>query len=460
MRRRTTATTIVATCIALIAAVAAILATAPAAGASTTQKSFITFYGWWDNTPPGGDISYPDLHSTAGGTGTYADPITFASDSSEIAPGTRIYVARVKKYFIMEDGCDECSADWSGKGPDGGPNLWHFDLWLGGKGGNAMKAIQCEDALTNYNADNTPSLEPVVVDPPSTETYDPTPIFNTSTGACYGGATPTITVGQYKNTSTASCIDDPGNSASSGVKLVMAACNGSAEQQLTFDGTFLQRNNLCADMSGSNLDLKTCTGGPTQQWSANTNGTISDIQTGKKCFHASGTTLTAGSCSGTAAQWTFPTGAPTSAPPTTTPPTSTPPTSTPPTTTPPTGGNVSYEAEAATLAGGTTITSCAHCSGGKKLSYLGNGGTATFTGITEPADGSYTMTISFMSVGQARTAVVTANGVNQTVSFPETPDYNTVVTKTVTVTLKAGSGNTIEFSNPNAGAPNLDRIVV
>ncbi|MFC1408926.1 glycosyl hydrolase family 18 protein [Streptacidiphilus sp. N1-12] len=150
----------------------------------------------------------------------------------------------------------------------------------------------------------------------------------------------------------------------------------------------------------------------------------------------------------------------TTTPPTTTPPTTAPPTTAPPTTTPPTGGNVSYEAEAATLAGGTTITSCAHCSGGKKLSYLGNGGTATFTGVSEPAAGSYTLTIYFMSVGQARTATVTANGVNQTVSFPETPDYNTVVTKTITVQLKAGSGNTIEFSNPSAGAPNLDRIVV
>ncbi|MFJ3894872.1 CBM35 domain-containing protein [Streptomyces sp. NPDC090083] len=129
-------------------------------------------------------------------------------------------------------------------------------------------------------------------------------------------------------------------------------------------------------------------------------------------------------------------------------------------TTPPSGGGgVSYEAEAATLAGGTTVTNCAHCSGGKKLSYLGSGGTATFSNVSEPAAGSYTMSVSFMSVGQARSAVVTVNGVKQTVSFPETPDYNTVVTKDVTVQLKAGT-NTIEFSNPSAGAPNLDRIVV
>ncbi len=138
---------------------------------------------------------------------------------------------------------------------------------------------------------------------------------------------------------------------------------------------------------------------------------------------------------------------------------STPPSSPPPTSPPPSGGNVSYEAEAAALAGGTTVTSCAHCSGGQKLSYLGNGGTATFNNISEPAAGSYTMTVSFASVGQARTAVITVNGVKQTVSFPETPDYNTVVTKNVTVQLKAGT-NTIQFSNPTAGAPNLDRITV
>lgn len=317
MRRGTLTTTVATACTALIMTIAALLAGAPSASAGSasaasaaagTQQTFLTFYGWWDNTPPGGAISYPTLHSTAGGTGTYADPITFASDKAEIAPGTRIWVPRVRKYFVMEDGCDECSADWSGKGPNGGPKLAHFDLWLGGKGGNPMKAIECENALTNYTASNTPSMEPVVIDPPSGEPYDSAPIFNTSTGGCYGGATPTITVGPYKNAATAGCIDDPHNATSSGTRLVMAACSGAAEQQFTFDGTFLQRGGLCADMSGSSLLLKTCTGGPTQQWSANPSGTISDIQTGKKCFRASGGTLTAGSCSGTAARWTVPTG--------------------------------------------------------------------------------------------------------------------------------------------------------
>jgi chitodextrinase len=125
----------------------------------------------------------------------------------------------------------------------------------------------------------------------------------------------------------------------------------------------------------------------------------------------------------------------------------------------PTGGNVSYEGENATLAGGTTITSCAHCSGGKKLSYLGNGGTATFGNVTEPTTGSYTMTVYYLSVGSNKSAVITVNGTPQTVTFTQTPDYNTIASKTVTVQLNAGT-NTIEFSNPSAGAPNLDRILV
>ena len=292
--------------VALAAAATALVGlNAPAASAATTDQSFVTFYGWWDNTPPGGDISYPEIHQTAGGTGTYSDPITYASYTGEFPAGTIIYVPRVQKYFIMEDSCEECQADWTGKGPDGGPNLRHVDLWLGGQGGNAMAAIDCEDALTHSNADGTPTLEPIIVGPPSNETVSSAPLFNTSTGQCYGNAQPVTTVGTYKNGSNGQCLDDPGDSSSSGVKLVTKACNGTAEQVFSFHGAFLVRNNLCADYTGGSISLRTCTAGPSQQWSVNPNGTISDIQTGKKCVATSGTTVVSGSCSGSASQWTF-----------------------------------------------------------------------------------------------------------------------------------------------------------
>jgi F5/8 type C domain/Ricin-type beta-trefoil lectin domain len=304
MSRRALAAVTAAAFIVMISAFGGLLR-GTSAFAAETQQTFLTFYGWYDNTPPGADISYPQIHQTAGGTGTYADPITFATATAELKPGTRVWVPRVRKYFIMEDGCEECTADWSGHGPNGGPKLRHIDLWLGGKGGNAFDAINCEDALTHYNADNTPTLEPVIVDPPAGENYDSTPLFNTGTGECYGGAQPNITVGQYKNGSSGQCIDDPGNSSATGTALKTAACNGGASQQFTFEGAFLMIHNLCGAMSGGKVVLARCNGGPAQQWSVNPNGTISDIQTGQKCVRASGTNVVAGSCSGSASQWTF-----------------------------------------------------------------------------------------------------------------------------------------------------------
>ncbi|WP_370947071.1 ricin-type beta-trefoil lectin domain protein [Amycolatopsis sp. cg5] len=277
------------------------------AQAATTQQTFLTFYGWWDNTPPGGDISYPKIHDTAGGKGTYADPITFATSTSELKAGTKVWVPRVRKYFIMEDSCEECSQDWNGHGPNGGPKLRHIDLWLGGKGGSAFNAIDCEDALTHYNSDGTPVMEPVVVDPSPNEAYDSTPIFNTGTGACYGGAKPNTYAGPFRNKSTSTCLEDPNNSSTTGTKLKMAACSGAAAQNFSFHGAFLVINDRCAGMNGSSIELQSCTGGPKQQWSINlSNNTISDIQSSKKCFRASGSTLSAGSCSGDASKWTFP----------------------------------------------------------------------------------------------------------------------------------------------------------
>jgi hypothetical protein len=276
-----------------------------AAQAATTQQTFLTFYGWYDNTPPGGDIAYPQIHSTAGGKGTFSDPITFATSRSELGTGTKVWVPRVHKYFIMEDSCQECEADWSGQGPNGGPGLRHIDLWLGGQGGSAFDAIDCEDALTHYNTDGTPVLEPVVVNPPSNEPVDNTPLFNTGTGECYGGAQPNVTVGQYRNVSNGQCLDDPNNSSTSGTALRTASCTGGISQQFTFHGAFLVKNNLCANNSSGTIKIVGCTGGPAQQWSINPNGTISDIQTGSKCFRVSGTTVVAGSCSGSASQWVF-----------------------------------------------------------------------------------------------------------------------------------------------------------
>jgi hypothetical protein len=125
---------------------------------------YVTFYGWPDNDPPGDAISYPGLHQVAGGTGTYADPITIATDAQEITPGTRVYVPSLQKYFIMEDECAECVSDWNNK------REYHIDLWVGGGGVKVSTVLAQENKLTR--------TAPVVVNPPGNEPVNKVPLLN------------------------------------------------------------------------------------------------------------------------------------------------------------------------------------------------------------------------------------------------------------------------------------------
>ncbi|MCL2780826.1 MAG: ricin-type beta-trefoil lectin domain protein, partial [Actinomycetia bacterium] len=289
-----------------------------------------------DNTPPSADIAYPvsgnhdltfpnhlvgrGIHTEAGGTGTYADPITFATSNTELTAGTEIYIPRFQKYFIGEDSCTECGQDMSGQrpnnpdgtigpGPDGGPGLIHFDLWVGGGDADWPDVILCEDALTIYDGDN-PHMEPIIVNPSPSEPVDQTPIFDPATGKCNtqpdGSSVAldsSLEVGPYENVpgpdgapgspnGTHLCMTDPGNSAAVGTKVTMEPCDATrADQNVSFSGAFLIFNNLCLDMGdgmGSPdpedsgparaITLQRCNLNANQQWELNTDGSISDIQ--------------------------------------------------------------------------------------------------------------------------------------------------------------------------------------
>ncbi len=138
-----------------------------------TNSSFtldsMTFYGYFDNSPPGTAIAHPVLHSGAGGVGTFDDPITFAvapEVQNRVPPGTKIYIPSLQKYFIMEDDC-------TSSGPGGQPvqgigcdgelenGVNEFDLWIdgdphknatdnpgSGSGNNNSNMTDCEDTLT------------------------------------------------------------------------------------------------------------------------------------------------------------------------------------------------------------------------------------------------------------------------------------------------------------------------
>ncbi|MFP3466815.1 DUF4832 domain-containing protein [Leifsonia sp. SIMBA_070] len=129
------------------------------------------------------------------------------------------------------------------------------------------------------------------------------------------------------------------------------------------------------------------------------------------------------------------------------------------TTTIATGGSTahSYEAEAASnqLTGTAAVASCAACSGGSKVGYVGNGATLTFTGV---AGGVSSFRIAYASA-VARTATVQVDGgTATTVGFPATADWNTVGTVTVNVAIPSGASHTITIANPTGWAPDIDRL--
>ena len=129
------------------------------------QQVEVTFYAAADNDPPGSaEIAYPNSrHTSAGGTGTYADPLSLATDPREIRPGVLVYYPPVEKYFVMEDDCAECIDDWSATGTRTSTS---------GCPTRADPAVQnCEAALTPDDPDT------IIVNPPADLPVDPKPLL-------------------------------------------------------------------------------------------------------------------------------------------------------------------------------------------------------------------------------------------------------------------------------------------
>jgi len=81
------------------------------------------------------------------------------------------------------------------------------------------------------------------------------------------------------NTGTPTCLDDAGNSSTTGAAVDSTTCSNDAEQNWNIvGGNTIQINGLCLDTAGSATTngtpaaLNTCTGAPTQQWTQGTAG--------------------------------------------------------------------------------------------------------------------------------------------------------------------------------------------
>jgi hypothetical protein len=138
-----------------------------------TLSTLVTYYAAYDNDPPGSRaIAYPNArHPEAGGTGTFDDPLTLATDPRELAVGTVVYYPAVRKYFVMEDLCASCVQEW-----DAG-RTFHIDLWSGAATDSGVTA--CQEALT---PDGRVTVE---LDPPPGRPVDTAPFYED--GVCLAG---------------------------------------------------------------------------------------------------------------------------------------------------------------------------------------------------------------------------------------------------------------------------------
>jgi hypothetical protein len=145
---------------------------APAPSVGRVLRIWLTGYSFQDNTPPGSAVvSHPILHRKAGGSGTYADPITVASPGSAqhmaFRPGTKFYLPSVLRYVIVED---------SGASPAPSGTQGHLDMWVDGQGGSKDASDACMDLLTTKHA-------VALLNPPPGYPVMPGPI--TANGTCH-----------------------------------------------------------------------------------------------------------------------------------------------------------------------------------------------------------------------------------------------------------------------------------
>lgn len=154
---------------------------------TSTTSAKVTFYGYPDNDDGSGNFGTNIIAHTlqwqgqnrrtnsqgdpiAGGTGTFVDPITLAARAGDslLAPGTLVYVTGLKKYFLVEDICGNCTSNW-------------VDLWMESNAdSNTNAVLQCED---NWTGDVN-QLKEIQINPPAGLIVDTTPFFDTTRNQC------------------------------------------------------------------------------------------------------------------------------------------------------------------------------------------------------------------------------------------------------------------------------------
>lgn len=122
----------------------------------------------------------------------------------------------------------------------------------------------------------------------------------------------------------------------------------------------------------------------------------------------------------------------------------------------------SYEAEASgnTRTGNASVANCTgpECSG-TKVGNLYGASTLTFNSVSALTSGSTTVQVRYASATTRSVQVRVNGGSPQTVTFPNTADWNDISTKTIYLPLTTGT-NMITFDSAGGYSPDIDRIIV
>jgi len=130
------------------------------------MNAFLTGYSYWDNTPRGSaQIARPVIHRSAGGVGTYDDPVTLAvghvkrggRSIMDYPAGTRFYIERLRKYAIVEDLCGDGPRPQEGPCHSGHKGHDWIDIYVGGRGYDETSVDACMRHITG--------IQPVILNP-------------------------------------------------------------------------------------------------------------------------------------------------------------------------------------------------------------------------------------------------------------------------------------------------------
>ena len=123
--------------------------------------------------------------------------------------------------------------------------------------------------------------------------------------------------------------------------------------------------------------------------------------------------------------------------------------------------SVTLQAEDATVGGGAFIQSDHFGYNGTGfINFPSSGGYVSYSNVDGGNGGATTMTIRWALGSSSRTGELIVNGVSQSLTMEGTGSWDSWNTKDVSITLNAGTSNTIRFESTGQDFGNLDEITV